>query len=89
LDQTQYAIERGLAAKYLLESESFNLVLRELAGSLEQELLTSEPFETKKRESAYFQHKGLQNVISTLAVWVTLGEEAQAEVDNSKDNDTE
>jgi hypothetical protein len=81
----EYLIDRGIAAKHLLQSDAFGIVMRELGASLEQELLTSEPHESKKRESAYFQHRGLQSIFGTLVAFVQLGEEAQAEVDN-KDN---
>jgi hypothetical protein len=80
LDEAKYLIERGLAARATMMDEAFNLVLRELAASLEQELLTSDPHETKKREAAYFQHRGLQAICATLKGWADLGAEMQAEV---------
>ena len=60
--------------------EAFNLVLKELAASLEQDLLTSDPHETKRRESLYFQHRGLQAICATLATWVEIGENTHANV---------
>jgi hypothetical protein len=80
LDEAQYLIERGLRARSVMNDEAFNLVMKELAAELEQELLTSAPHETKKRESAYFQHRGLQMVCATLAGWAEIGARVQADV---------
>jgi hypothetical protein len=80
LDEAHYLIERGLRARATMTDEAFNLVMRDLAASLEQELLTSEPHETKKRESIYFQHRGLQAICATLKQWIEIGEHVQEEV---------
>jgi hypothetical protein len=79
-------IERGVAARLLLSDDTFNRVMQAVAAEQEQIILSSDYHETKKRESAYYQHKGFQAICATLVAWVQMGELAQEEVEVENGN---
>jgi hypothetical protein len=81
VDERTAVIDRGLAARFLISNDTFNRVMTGLAAEQEQTITQSEPHETKKRESAYYQHKALQAICNTLIAWVQMGEIAQQEVE--------
>jgi hypothetical protein len=87
VDERTAVIDRGLSARFLLTNDTFNRVMTGLAAEQEQTITQSEPHESKKRESAYFQHRALQAICNTLIAWVQIGEAAQEEVEQGTETE--
>lgn len=89
LDQeTLRLIREGREAKELLANSVFVGVLNELSDLYLQEIIGSQPHETKTREDRYLRIQVLRDIATVLNNRVALAERAEAEIAND-DPDTE
>ena len=68
----QQLVERGTSAQELLENITFQQVSKELLDHYIATFLSTSPTEGDLRNSAYFQCRGLQDMIAVLQQWVTI-----------------
>lgn len=59
-------IAQGVAAKSLLENQTFTSVINELADTFTSQLLMTAPSEKDRREEFYNQHLALQAIVGVL-----------------------
>jgi hypothetical protein len=75
-------IARGDAAIALMNSDTFNLVTKELSESYVDSFMTSKPEDRKEREIAYYKNVALQDILGLLLSWATLRDQALIELEN-------
>lgn len=68
----QQLVERGTSAQELLDNPVFKQVSKELLDHYIATFLSTAPIESDIRNSAYFQCRGLQDLIAVLQQWVTI-----------------
>lgn len=68
----QQLVERGTSAQELLDNTVFQQVSKELLDHYIATFLSTSPAEGDLRNSAYFQCRGLQDMIAVLQQWVTI-----------------
>jgi hypothetical protein len=65
-------IDRGTAAKELVEHPQFQAVANTLMDTYLGSIVNTSPAEEKVREAAYYQIKGLQDIFAVLNQWVSI-----------------
>lgn len=68
----QQLVERGTSAQELLDNVTFQQVSKELLDHYIATFLSTSPTESDIRNSAYFQCRGLQDMIAVLQQWATI-----------------
>lgn len=68
----QAMIERGTAARELLDNQTFQAVAKDLMDIYINTFIQTAPDDSKARESAYFQSRALQDLIAVLNQWVVI-----------------
>lgn len=68
----QQMIDRGTAAKDLLEHPVFVAVANTLMDTYLGSIVNTSPAEDKVREAAYYQIKGLQDIFAVLNQWISV-----------------
>lgn len=68
----QQMIDRGSAAKDLLEHPVFMAVANTLMDTYLSSIVNTAPTENKVRDAAYYQIKGLQDIFAVLNQWVSV-----------------
>lgn len=86
--ETARVIREGREARDLLANNTFVGVLNELSDQYLQEIIGSQPHESKTREDRYLRIQVLKDVATILTNRVALAERAEAEIAND-DPDTE
>lgn len=65
-------IDRGNAAQELLNNETFHGLAKDLLDHYVSTFLATAPEQSEARNSAYFQCRGLQDLLAVLQQWVTV-----------------
>lgn len=64
LEQQMY--QRGIEASVLLEQPLFTETVSELSKGILDAIASTAPSDSSKRETLYYMHRGLQDVMTTL-----------------------
>lgn len=85
----QQMIDRGTAAKELLEHPLFQAVANTLMDTYLGDIVNSGPSEAKTRESSYYQIKAIQDVFAVLNQWYGLKEQILESRKEAEENSEE
>lgn len=85
----QQMIDRGTAAKELLDNPTFQAVANALMDTYLGYLVSSAPNEKETRESAYYQIKGLQDVFGMLNTWVSAKDNILSSIEENNNSEEE
>ena len=72
----QEIIDQGNRAENLLKDENFNKIYKALLDQYVGAFFNSNPNEAEERNSAYYQARGLQEIVNTLNQQVQLGKQS-------------
>lgn len=66
----QEMIDRGTAARELLDNQTFQAAYKTLIDIYLNALVQTAPNEAQSRESAYYQIRGLQDMVGIMNQWI-------------------
>lgn len=86
-DEEQEAVERGEAARFLLDDPQFLLAIESVRTECAETILTSAPLDKEAREDAYQLSRGLSAVTEALLKLAQLAESITAQAETTTDED--